>query len=131
MRYSPHGESYGAWLGGGANYIAIDLSEGLIAMAMSTASQDLELIREGERLFNFLKKYDLHQYHTKFLHKGVHRLTHLKGVLADEASLDEIGLSRIERNRLRSKVKENVTWRGKLVVSKQLAAGRELGSWIG
>ena len=84
---------------------------------MEAASQDAEVMREQERLYNFLKKYDLHQYYSKFLLKGVHRLTHLKGVLADEASLDEIGLSRIERMRLKKKVKENVAWRGRVMVS--------------
>ena len=89
---------------------------------MDTAAQDLELAREQERLFNFLKKYDLQQYYSKFLVKGVHRLTHLKGVLADEASLDEVGLSRIERMRLRRKVKEHAGWKGKIVVSVHITA---------
>ena len=86
---------------------------------MDAAQVDLEIAREQERLYNFLKKYDLHQYYTKFLQKGVHRLTHLKGVLADEASLDEIGLSRIERMRLKKKVKENVAWKGRVMVSQR------------
>lgn len=80
-------------------------------------AQDNEALREKERLYNFLKKYDLHQYHDKFLLKGVHRLSHLKDVCADEDSMEEIGLSRIERLRLKKKVKENVAWRGKFVVS--------------
>lgn len=77
---------------------------------------DIDMIREQERLFNFLKKYSLQQYYHKFLMKGVHRLNHLKDVCGDDASLDEIGLSRIERQRLRKKVKENVEWMGRLVV---------------
>lgn len=84
---------------------------------MDAATQGIEVTRERERLFNFLKKYDLQQYYSKFLLKGVHRLTHLKAVLTDEASLDEVGLSRIERMRLRKKVKENVAWKGKIMVS--------------
>lgn len=97
---------------------------------MDAASQDIELTREQDRLFNFLKKYDLQQYYSKFLLKGVHRLTHLKGVLADEASLDEIGLSRIERMRLRKKVKENVAWKGKIVVRLELTSSVTYTSWV-
>lgn len=85
--------------------------------------QDVESLREQERLYNFLKKYDLHQYYQKLTVKGVHRLSHLKAVLGDEASLDEIGLSRIERVRLRKKVKENVAWRGRIVVSEVWLSG--------
>lgn len=88
---------------------------------MATATQDSEVVREQERLFNFLKKYDLDQYFQKFLLKGVHRLGHLKDVSADDASLDEIGLSRIERLRLKKKVKENVAWRGRIMVRGPLA----------
>lgn len=86
---------------------------------MAGLAQDVEMIREQERLFNFLKKYSLHQYYHKFLLKGVHRLSHLKDVCGDDASLDEIGLSRIERLRLRKKVKENVEWMGRFVVRIQ------------
>ena len=84
--------------------------------AIMAVAQDVDMIREQERLFNFLKKYSLHQYYQKFLLKGVHRLNHLKDVCGDDASLDEIGLSRIERQRLKKKVKENVEWRGRIVV---------------
>ena len=94
---------------------------------MATAPLDSEAIREQERLYNFLKKYDLHQYYKKFLLKGVHRLSHLKDVSADDASLDEIGLTRIERMRLKKKVKENVAWRGRFVVglSYSLSSGQD------
>ena len=93
-------------------------------------AQDVETLREQERLYNFLKKYDLHQYYQKLTMKGVHRLTHLKAVLADEASLDEIGLSRIERVRLRKKVKENVAWRGRIVVSELFGGGWKVLVWL-
>lgn len=73
--------------------------------------------REQERLYNFLSKYELHKYYTKFLEKGVYRLSHLKVVVADDGCLNEIGLSRIERLRLKQKVKENVAWRGRFVVN--------------
>lgn len=82
--------------------------------------------QEQQRLYNFLKHYDLLHYHKKFLEKGVRRLSHLKDVAADDASLDEIGLSRPERLRLRKKVKENVEWMGKFkvhVVNKALLFG--------
>ena len=79
-------------------------------------AEERESLREKERLYNFLKKYDLHQYHDKFLVKGVHRLSHLKDVCADEGSMEEIGLSRIERQRLKKKVKENVALRGRIMV---------------
>ncbi len=85
-----------------------------------TSYSDTQAIHEKERLYNFLKKYDLHKYYQKFLLKGVHRLSHLKDVSVDETSLDEIGLSRIERQRLRKKVRENVAWRGRFVVSLTL-----------
>ena len=75
-----------------------------------------ELWQEQQRLYNFLKHYDLLKKHKKFLEKGVRRLSHLKDVAADDASLDEIGLSRPERLRLRKKVKENVEWMGKFKV---------------
>jgi hypothetical protein len=76
-----------------------------------------ELWQDQQRLYNFLKHYDLLHYHKKFLEKGVRRLSHLKDVAADDASLDEIGLSRPERLRLRKKVKENVEWKGRIMVS--------------
>lgn len=87
---------------------------------MAAGAQDVDMIREQERLFNFLKKYSLHQYYQKFLQKGVHRLNHLKDVCGDDASLDEIGLTRIERQRLKKKVKENVVWVGRFMVSISL-----------
>lgn len=77
-----------------------------------------ELWQDQQRLYNFLKHYDLLHYHKKFLEKGVRRLSHLKDVAADDASLDEIGLSRPERLRLRKKVKENVEWKGRIMVSE-------------
>ena len=76
-----------------------------------------ELWQDQQRLYNFLKHYDLLHYHKKFLEKGVRRLSHLKDVAADDASLDEIGLSRPEKLRLRKKVKENVEWMGRMKVS--------------
>ena len=88
-----------------------------IYAGMAATAQDVDIIREQERLFNFLKKYSLHQYYQKFLLKGVHRLSHLKDVCNDDASLDEIGLTRIERQRLKKKVKENVEWMGRIMVS--------------
>ena len=79
--------------------------------------QDREAQQELEKLFNFLKWYNLHDYYNKFLQNGVCRLNHLKAVAGDDASLDEIGLSRIERVRLKKKVKENVSWKGKFMVT--------------
>ena len=75
-----------------------------------------ELWQDQQRLYNFLKHYDLLHYHKKFLEKGVRRLSHLKDVAADDTSLDQIGLSRPERLRLRKKVKENVEWMGRMKV---------------
>lgn len=86
-------------------------------MATAATLPNGEALQEQEKLFNFLKKYDLQLHYNKFLQKGVRRLNHLKDVAVDDASLDEIGLSRIERVRLRKKVKENVTRRGKFVVT--------------
>ena len=82
----------------------------------SVVLDDQELIIEQRRLFNFLKRYDLHQYHKAFLENGVKRLTHLKDVAQDDDSLDMVGLSRPERMRLRKKVKENVQWMGRMKV---------------
>ena len=81
---------------------------------MELATGELQL--EQEKLFNFLKKYDLQAYYTKFLLKGVHRVNYLKDVVGDDASMDEIGLSRIERVRLRNKIRENLSWKGKFKV---------------
>lgn len=77
---------------------------------------DPGLWQEQTKLYNFLKHYDLHQYYTKFVESGIKRLTHLKDVSADDASLEDIGLSRPERMRLRKKVKENIESFGKLKV---------------
>ena len=77
---------------------------------------------ERERLYNFLKKYDLDNHYQKFLLNGVHRLSQLKDVVLDDASLEEVGLSRIERQRLRRKVKENVAWKGRFMVNYRLDA---------
>lgn len=85
--------------------------------AGTTFEEDLSLWQEQTRLFNFLKHYDLHQYYPKFVDSGVKRLSHLKDVVADEACLNEIGLTRPERIRLRKKVKENVESFGKFKVS--------------
>ncbi len=78
--------------------------------------EDQSLWQEQTRLFNFLKHYDLHKYFSKFVDSGVKRLTHLKDVAVDDASLNEIGLTRPERIRLRKKVKENVESFGKFKV---------------
>lgn len=77
---------------------------------------DSSLRQEQKKLYNFLKHYDLHQYYTKFVERGVRRFAHLKDVAADEATLEEIGLSRLERARFRKKVKENLESFGKLKV---------------
>ena len=86
-------------------------------MATAAAQAKGEAIQEQEKLFNFLKKYDLHDYYSKFLHSGVRRLNHLKDVAGDEDTMNEIGLKRAEMTRLKTKVKEHLTWRGKMVVS--------------
>ena len=78
---------------------------------------DPGLWQEQNKLYNFLKHYDLHQYYTRFVDNGIKRMTHLKDVSADDASLADIGLSRPERIRLRKKVKENIEVFGKLKVT--------------
>ena len=89
-----------------------------MATGVTFANEEEHVLwQEQTRLFNFLKHYDLHQYYSKFMDRGVKRLTHLKDVVADEASLDEIGLTRPEKIRLRKKVKENVESIGKFKVS--------------
>lgn len=88
-------------------------------MATAAATLKGEAIQEQEKLFNFLKKYDLQNYYSKFLQSGVRRLNHLKDVAGDEDSLSEIGLTRVERNRLKTKVKENLSRMGKMMVSSE------------
>ena len=84
---------------------------------MATGLPDEEsLWQEQTRLFNFLKHYDLHKYFSKFVDSGVKRLSHLKDVAFDDTSLDDIGLTRPEKIRLRKKIKENVESFGKFKV---------------
>jgi len=86
--------------------------------ATPLSSRDENLL-EQEKLYNFLKKYDLQNYYSKFVHCGVRKLSHLKSAAGDEESLSEIGLTKFERNRLKTKFKENFSWKGKVVVSRQ------------
>lgn len=85
-------------------------------MATAVPPRD-EALQEQEKLYNFLKKYDLQNYYGKFVRSGVRRLTHLKVVSGEEDILNEIGLTTVEKRRLKTKVKENLSWRGKMVVS--------------
>ena len=75
---------------------------------------DPDLWKEQQRFYNFLQHYDLHKYHQKFLQMGVSKISHLKAV--DDATLEQMGLSRPERNRLHKKLDENFSVSGKLKV---------------
>ena len=90
-----------------------------MATSASSASSRDESLQEQEKLYNFLKKYDLQIYYSKFVRSGVRRLSHLKSVAGDEESLSEIGLTKFERIRLKIKIKENFSWKGKVVVSNR------------
>ncbi len=85
-------------------------------MATAIPPRD-ESLQEQEKLYNFLKKYDLQNHYTKFVRSGVRRLSHLKVVAGDDDSLNEIGLTKIEKDRLKTKVKENFSWKGRMVVN--------------
>lgn len=76
--------------------------------------EDPDLWREQHRFYNFLRHYDLHHYHQAFLSKGVSKVSHLKNL--DEASLEEVGLTRPERIRLMKKTDENFSLSGKFKV---------------
>ena len=78
-------------------------------------NDDPEMWKEQQRFYNFLQHYDLHKYHQKFLAEGVSRISHLKAL--DDKDLEEIGLSRPERNRLFKKLDENFSLPGLIKVS--------------
>lgn len=69
---------------------------------------------EAQRFFNFLQHYGLQKYHQKFLDMGVLKISHLKDV--DDGDLEQVGLSRPERARLRKKLENNFSLTGKLKV---------------
>ena len=81
-------------------------------MAMN---DDPEMWKEQQRFYNFLQHYELHKYHQKFLAAGVSRISHLKAL--DDKDLEEVGLSRPERNRLFKKLDENFSLPGLIKVS--------------
>ena len=81
-------------------------------MAMN---DDPEMWKEQQRFYNFLQHYELHKYHQKFLAAGVSRISHLKSL--DDKDLEEVGLSRPERNRLFKKLDENFSLPGLIKVS--------------
>ena len=81
-------------------------------MAMN---DDPEMWKEQQRFYNFLQHYELHKYHQKFLAAGVSRISHLKPL--DDKDLEEVGLSRPERNRLFKKLDENFSLPGLIKVS--------------
>ena len=62
--------------------------------------KNMDVSEEAEKLkfFNFLKHYDLSQYHDAFLKYGVRRVSHLKHTTDED--LKEIGLQRPEIARL-------------------------------
>ena len=83
--------------------------------AATAAVSDPELWRDQQRFYNFLQHYDLHKYHQRFLRMGVTRLSHFKDVT--DADLDAVGLTRPEKTRLRKKLEQNFSTKGKLKVS--------------
>ena len=79
------------------------------------AVTDPELWRDQQRFYNFLQHYDLHRYHQRFLRMGVTRISHFKDVT--DADLDAVGLTPPEKTRLRKKLEENFSTKGRLKVS--------------
>ena len=75
---------------------------------------DPELWRDQQRFYNFLQHYDLHKYHQRFSKMGVLRLNHFKDVT--DADLDAVGLTPPEKTRLRKKLEENFSKKGKIMV---------------
>ena len=78
------------------------------------AVTDPELWRDQQRFYNFLQHYDLHRYHQRFLRMGVTRISHFKDVT--DADLDAVGLTPPEKTRLRKKLEENFSTKGRLKV---------------
>ena len=66
------------------------------------------------KFYNFLKHYNLDQYHNSFVKLGVSKIAHLKHISEDD--LIQIGLQRPERARLHKKIEENFSTVGKLKV---------------
>lgn len=83
---------------------------------MACPTKDSAAWRE-QRFYNFLQYYDLHKYYRRLTGMGVTRISHLKVV--DDETLEQIGMSRPERNRLRKKLEENFSTSGKLKVTKR------------
>lgn len=75
---------------------------------------DPEMWKEQQRFYNFLQHYDLHKYHQRFLAAGVSRISHLK--VMDDKDLENVGLTRPERNRLYKKLEENFSISGLIKV---------------
>ena len=78
------------------------------------AIKDPDLWREQQRFYNFLQHYDLHKYHQRFLKMGVLRLSHFRDVT--DADLDAVGLTPPEKTRLRKKLDENFSTKGRIRV---------------
>ncbi len=72
---------------------------------------------EKAKFFNFLKHYDLSEYHDSFLKHGVRKLSHLKHTTDED--LKEIGLRRPEISRLKKKMEENFSTFGKFKVNSK------------
>ena len=89
------------------------------------AITDPDLWKEQQRFYNFLQHYDLHKYHQRFIKMGVLRLTHFKDVT--DADLDAVGFTPPEKTRLRKKLDENFSKKGKL---KVIERGRKSGKLV-
>ena len=57
---------------------------------------------DQQRFLTFLRGIDLSHYHQSFVKEGVKKISHLKHV--DDKDLENIGLTRPERNRLKKKL---------------------------
>lgn len=63
---------------------------------------------------NFLKKYDLDQYHERLKRLGVKKISHLQHVKDDD--LAEVGMTKPERQRLLGKYEKHFSKLGKFKV---------------
>ena len=104
----------------------------LLEMATGTndasAVTDPELWKEQQRFYNFLQHYDLHKYHQRFLRMGVTRISHFKDV--SDPDLDAVGLSAPEKTRLRKKLDQNFSARGKLKVCVRFRPGERFNTVV-
>ena len=64
--------------------------------------------------FNFLKKYDLDQYHERLKQEGISKISHLQHVKGED--LEKVGMTKPEQKRLLGKYEQHFSKFGKFKV---------------